>query len=386
MTEYLEILYKEDDLNHLKNHIDNFKILTPVKDKVGVKGEGDIFLPEIRKSSSINNIIIENSFWEKYNELFSQVGINNNSICEKFSLHEYKVGDYFKPHKDSKKNINDIGTFLLIPPKFISNHTGGILQIKNEDIYTNKCKKMIYDTERSIEKKSKKINSELPKIEISADDIFWKIVVFGFNVEHEVTPILSGNRFVFKSNIVNNIISDETIILPFDEEKEEYLTRKTSKINKLKDKIKRLEEETTQIVEKNIFSKVNKVIAFIDDEISFGWDHVYIILKSSPPNKICLSEDDIHGDDVLIFNAVKNKYHNVTIKRMMLEAFSKNFKKFKNDQDDKFKLEDENFGSYLYPYKVAPEKNVCKESIYNDEGGYRVISWDYEVIYLDIKC
>lgn len=98
----------------------------------------------------------------------------------KFCLLKYDIGGFFKPHCDHNQGIREsngkkfkhVATILIIPPIHLHNHTGGELKLFLEN------------------------NTEI----ITATDD-WTILIFKLGIIHEVLPLLSGVRYVFKAEV-----------------------------------------------------------------------------------------------------------------------------------------------------------------------------------------
>ena len=86
----------------------------------------------------------------------------------------YDVGDYFGMHKDTKVSPSHVGTLLLIPPKDMYSHEGGVLKVSGRDIVAHQTR--------------------------------WTIVVFSFREYHEVQKVTSGTRYVFKYQVHSDIL------------------------------------------------------------------------------------------------------------------------------------------------------------------------------------
>ena len=129
----------------------------------------------IRKSlSSIVDYKQMNGF---HTNIITKININDLWVYKSSSWKaiKYTKDSFFSLHRDIFDKIYDIGTIVIIPPKSICNYTGGEL-----NLYFN----------------------EKEFITVIADDIMWMYCIFDYNVYHEVLPVLSGERIIFKNNII----------------------------------------------------------------------------------------------------------------------------------------------------------------------------------------
>lgn len=142
--------------HELKLNISDEKIRKSFSSTINLK-YFDIF-----NDSVLKNIILENT--HKYKSLWKVL--------------KYTKESFFTLHRDKFDHLNDIATIVIIPPKSVCDYTGGELNLY--------------------------INSKDFKTVI-ADDVDWTYCIFDYNVYHEVMPILSGERIVFKNNIITNL-------------------------------------------------------------------------------------------------------------------------------------------------------------------------------------
>lgn len=170
------------------------------KSKVGTK-YGLINLPEIRKSR-----FTESLFQFNGNELEEIVLKNIQNIVSedkrhlitwekklKYTVLEYREGDFFSEHKDHKSNKNHYGTLLIFPPAIdYLEHTGGEFVIETEN-----CDVVIPS---AINKK-------------------WIFIAFQTQMKHACHKILSGRRIVIKLELklkknYENVPDPEKIPMP----------------------------------------------------------------------------------------------------------------------------------------------------------------------------
>lgn len=336
---------RDCDFNHLINYINNYNDFNPKPDSVGKSGLKKVWEPAVRKSSSISGIKISNECWKEYNEILNNFHIDHRFICEDFTLHKYEPGDFFKAHKDSRKQVDTVGTFLIIPPKSVSNYMGGILEL---GIGKN-------------------------KVEIRANEKSWKFVIFDLETEHAVTEITSGCRYVFKTSI-----NQKDFYIPRNIERTLSCSDvKEYKLRKIQNKIDKLLLRKSEIEAGN-FRKVKNVLDFIDGNCGDG----IIILKTAPSHSFYISEDDLEGQDKLIWNTVYEKYPGAFFRKFKCHFTDKDYKNIQLDEKEIGAI-DVDLTDY-YPYDEAPGEYVSSESEYNDEGGY-YNNYTHSVICLIIK-
>lgn len=134
------------------------------------------------------------NFGPQFDELFQSLNIINpnpefhdlgiNSITE-WELIRYDVGSKFEKHRDKlRENIGGgyyihTHTGLLYPPKSFSNYSGGELIIYNS--YDGKEETII----------------ETSKFEE------YTLIIFDIKTLHKINPVTSGNRYVFKGQLLS---------------------------------------------------------------------------------------------------------------------------------------------------------------------------------------
>jgi hypothetical protein len=106
-------------------------------------------------------------------------------ICpSRFLLLKYDIGGFFKKHCDHCQGIREsngkkfkhVATILIIPPMFLHEHTGGELNL----FLDNKTETISATNE-------------------------WTIIIFKLGIVHEVLPLTSGIRYVFKGEIYERV-------------------------------------------------------------------------------------------------------------------------------------------------------------------------------------
>lgn len=188
------------------------------------------------------NLYFKKNVFHKIAEFLEEPETENFLYNDKYyDLLKYEKGDFFKEHQDSKYNEYHIGTILIYPPKKESNYEGGELYLPKENIT------------------------------IKAFDNEWSIVILHINTLHEVKPITSGIRYVFKQKF---IINDNVKILlenklceniKLNEDKIENIKRK----EELEIVIKHQEDILTNLKkEKYILDNIDRCDAMVNDIIN----------------------------------------------------------------------------------------------------------------------
>ena len=147
--------------------------------KVGTK-YGYIDLPEIRKSKYIKSIIefegnnIEEIVMENIKSLSSDEILEWDRKL-KYTVLEYKEGDFFSEHRDKNINKKHFGTLLIFPPAIDSlEHSGGDLILENG----------IWDL-------------VIP----SSNNKKWKFVTFHTDIKHACLKVTKGKRLILKTEL-----------------------------------------------------------------------------------------------------------------------------------------------------------------------------------------
>ena len=154
--------------------------------KVGTK-YGLLDLPEIRKNKFTKSIFefqgenIENVVMENIKELIDEE-IEEWKKKAKYTVLEYKEGDYFMEHCDQKVNKRHFGTLLIFPPSIDSfAHDGGEFVIENGNW------DIIIPTKNNKN---------------------WKFVAFPIELKHACLKIKKGKRIVIKTELFKKYISN----------------------------------------------------------------------------------------------------------------------------------------------------------------------------------
>jgi len=219
------------DGKEIPYYIDFNKIINKIEfipKKVGnnISGENEIN-KEVCRSFEAKcdiNLILENSIFKKYAEFLEEPETEKYFLRnEYFNLLKYEEGDFFKEHQDSKYIENHIGTILVYPPKKLSNYEGGELYLSKENVI------------------------------IEAYEDKWSIVLLHVNTLHEVKPLKSGLRYVFKQHF----IIDDNIKIILESKLIENINFSIDKIEdnkfELATEITRLNKEITNLKKKKYF-------------------------------------------------------------------------------------------------------------------------------------
>lgn len=281
----LKTYYRSNYL--LQDIMRNFDKLNPQQCKVGTENGNKILL-EIRRSVYIDGITIEQDvidfhqlkclYPEKYRHKDNEHQIKKQLKQCKWQLYCYHEGDFFSEHVDGKKGDRHFATFLLFPPAFAPNEfEGGDLIFKHAYNFP--------DEDNDFVVKPSTFQN-------------WVAVCFKLDTVHEVTPVKTGKRFVFKTELelpYDNLYFENKI--PAKEVKINF----TEEIEKCKSLIEFYECKTKEyrkklnLLERNISEKVNDLI----DDIMNEEKNCCVVL-----DKFVADPSELTGEVALLFNEI----------------------------------------------------------------------------------
>lgn len=265
---------------------------------VGVRGEGNVKLEEVRSSSqfSFKNIFGSVSYdlgklVEPHETLYFDMNMDYKHNNRKWDLIGYGPGDLFELHTDGQKHKDHIGTVLLFPPKGKHEFEGGdlILQLKDKEVVLK-----------------------------PSTFKYWTLVAFKLDVPHKCTPVTSGKRYVFKTELEFERVLSFDIKTPgqkissnkIEQAYVDIEKKYTQKIEELYNKIKRKQEIIESMKNGNVTPNVKRVLDNIDNNRNkFGFKH---------NNRVCivvlqqyygdLNHDNLKGEDALLWQEIVEKY------------------------------------------------------------------------------
>jgi len=264
----------------------NFDEFSPVSDTVGVK-TGNKFLPHVRTSSSVKDIILtgHNKLLSKDilspihpQYCFAQDNNFDDYLNLKFKLHCYEAGGVFAKHTDGKKSIRHFATLLIFPPSTYSPFTGGdlILYPKNN-----------------------------PPVVIEPSTFSnWTVVAFHLDIPHECTPITNGKRFVFKTELelpCHNIFFTNTHPTTSVVENSVNVSSYERKIQQAQEKIRKYQRKISDITA-NI--PTSKILNYLE-QIEKIPNNVSLILSNNNPSTDTAT---LQGEEALLWNHIISKW------------------------------------------------------------------------------
>lgn len=291
MTDY--ITYCVDDIDikidgyTFDEYIKYFDQLNLADDTVG-NGTTNIYDINVRNSKSAGIKLTDHDelvsldnltdiYSSKYmnNDEMKKIIINMNSKLE-FRLHCYTVDGKFAPHTDGKKNVGHFATLLIFPPATYSPFTGGDL--------------VFYpDNGKTIVMKPSKFTD-------------WTAVVFKIDLEHEVRSVVSGKRYVFKTQLclpkTNLYFMNENIVPSVNIKNPAKYFK--NEINILQEKIDKYNNKISALKTNKPTDKILHTL----NRISESDKNAAIILPVYPEtDPSCLE-----GEYLLLWNAIIAKY------------------------------------------------------------------------------
>lgn len=293
---------------------------------------------ERKNNIKLNKLFPEFQFKFKYD-----FDIDGDYI--KWEAIRYIVDGFFIKHIDGKEGNNHYGTAIMLPP---INYNLITEELTSEPVYTG-GELVINDTV------------------IVADKNEWKLIVFTIDTPHELKPVLTGERIIFKTKLKYDydmmyLIESKTYnkLVDFTGD---YLTKEIDdEIKSLKEKIEKLEVKKNTILQdvfaenefiqtiKNDYKKPNK------DYYSKSWNSQFIVLLEDYYNTPI--PDNFNKNDKYTFNLLLKNFPSFIIRVINIGgkinygsrnenydiSFSKqtesNYKEFKDGRDSHYKFED----------------------------------------------
>jgi predicted 2-oxoglutarate/Fe(II)-dependent dioxygenase YbiX len=297
------IIYEKFNLKNEINNL-NLKNINWEKCSVGNSKTGKNYIDENIRNGYYSNIniivncndelnILNNIF---NNDIFSSITYSISSEDRYWKILKYEKNGFFLRHKDGICNENHFATAIIIPPLSLNKYEGGELILYGE-------------------------NEELV---IKADENDWKLVVFGLEIEHELRPIILGERIVFVSKfeyniemkyIMNSLIYNDIIELKSDNKS--LLNEKkiiNSKIIKLQNEINKY-KNIIQNYENNNYI-VKELVDEIIKKLKCNDNNIFIVALKDYYTKPIPTEFNIK--DIKVYNTIINyfKDQNIQIRVM----------------------------------------------------------------------
>jgi predicted 2-oxoglutarate/Fe(II)-dependent dioxygenase YbiX len=300
------IIYDKFNLKKNINNL-NLKNINWEKCSVGNSITGKNYIDENIRTGYYSNdkIVVKN--YDKLNflnnifnnDIFSSITYCISTLNDEdryWKILKYEKNGFFQRHKDGICNENHFATAIIIPPLSLNKYEGGELILYGE-------------------------NEELV---IKADENDWKLVVFGLEIEHELRPIILGERIVFVSKfeyniemkyIMNSLIYNDIIELKSDNKS--LLNEKkiiNSKIIKLQNEINKY-KNIIQNYENNNYI-LQELVDEIIKKLKCNDNNIFIVALKDYYTKPIPTEFNIK--DIKVYNTIINyfKYQNIQIRVM----------------------------------------------------------------------
>jgi len=272
--------------------VEQFDQLAPMNDTVGVK-TGNKHIPIVRDSKSIKDVMLQGhehlvSFeslgaiypprYHTNEDMTHEISANNNNL--KFKLHCYETGGHFAKHSDGKKSSKHFATLLLFPPAHYSPFEGGDLIL-----YPDNQEAAIVKT------------SELKH---------WTVVAFHIGIFHECTPITTGRRFVFKTEVElpnDNVFFSNTtpVAVSIPHPIEVNISNYEKKIRKAQERIRKYQEKIADVTAGRPTAKINTLISYIETEPG----NVCLVLST---DNLSTDPNTLKGEEALLWNQIITKW------------------------------------------------------------------------------
>lgn len=149
--------------------------------------DGERVIDRSQRSSKICKNKFSMNFPEEL-KIFAKMSKIKRPPTLEYTLYKYEKGDFFATHVDRERSPTHAYTLLLLPPcdpNTENYFNGGDLRIGKTTIKCNKLKDYTY-------------------------------LVFSIHEEHELLPILYGERYVFKTHLELEDVNADTIDFVFE--------------------------------------------------------------------------------------------------------------------------------------------------------------------------
>lgn len=356
----------------VQNVLSQFDLFTTTPTTVGTL-EGNVYNPEVRNSHTIpikrlhTYGTVRNRFPQLdeiyparyHNQKYGETSKLEYRDYRQFQLHCYEPGGFFLKHTDGKKSPRHFATLLIFPPARVSQKK----TFKGfPSIYSKRDVTTVYPFEGG-DLILYPENSEPVVIQPSKFEN-WTVVAFHLSVPHECTPVTSGRRFVFKTDLelpldaklFTNTKPQTPIKVVVN------LTKYEQKIRTYEDKIRKCRNKMTMLSNPNDDDEIvtTKVDSMISDIDNFGED-VAIVLGMSEPTR---DPSKLEGEEAALWNAIIKCWPYSSLRTREVEQYE-------YADELSFKNEDE-FGKCKILYWKSPHTHtlgnvINVESKYNDE-------------------
>jgi hypothetical protein len=297
----------------------------------------------------------------------------------------YLSGGFFARHIDGQEDSSHYGTAIILPPTNYNVIKG---EVTTEPLYTGG-------------------ELLLGETEITADESQWKIVLFSIDTPHELKPVLSGERIIFKSKLkytldMKYLMDSKVYNQPAESDFKSLVDDFDTQINKLKQDILQLEKERESIVSGDFHENefIKEIKADQNKEKNYytkSWSNQFIVLLEKY-YRIPIP-DRFKEEDKYTYNLILKHFPGSTVRVMNIGgqinmgdsdfkydiSFSKQTENYdikdKNDSRRKF----ENIPVYHnFEEGFTPGHNIESDSVYNDQTYDRIEICDFTILYIQV--
>jgi len=297
----------------------------------------------------------------------------------------YLSGGFFARHIDGQENSSHYGTAIILPPTHYNIIKG---ELTTEPVYTGG--ELVLDN-----------------TEITADESEWKIVLFTIDTPHELKPVLSGERIIFKSKLkytldMKYLMDSKVYNQSAESDFKSLVDDFDTKINELKQEILQLEKERESIVSGDIHENefIKKIKGDQNKEKNYytkSWSDQFIVLLENHyhvpiPNSF-------KEADKYTYNLILKHFPGCTVRVMNIGGqinmgdSEHNFNISFSKQTENCNVKDKNDSRYKFEgipvyhnfeEGITPGDNINSDSVYNDQTYDRIEICDFTILYIQI--
>lgn len=298
---------------------------------------------------------------------------------------QYLSGGFFARHTDGQEDNSHYGTAIILPPTHYNVLKG---ELTAEPVYTG-GELILDDTE------------------VTADESKWKIVLFTIDTPHELKPVLSGERIIFKSKLrytidMKYLMDSKVYNQPAESNFKNLVHSLDTEINKLKKEIIKLEEERESIItcefhENDFIKEIKEDKNAKKNYYTKSWCDQFIVLLEE--HYQVPTPDNFKEADKYTFNLILKHFPGCTVRVMNIGGkinmgdsdarYDISFSTETENYDSKDKIEShykfENIPVYYnFKNRITPGDNITSDSVYNDQTYDRVEICDFTILYIQV--
>lgn len=297
----------------------------------------------------------------------------------------YQTDGFFARHIDGQKDPSHYGTAIILPP---TNYNLFKMELTSEPAYTG-GELVIEDTA------------------ITADESKWKIVIFTIDTPHELKPVLSGERIIFKTEMyytldMKYLMEAKIYNQPVEFNSKDLIQDIDTKIKTLKKELLELEEERESIItgdlhENNFIKDIKNDKNKKGNYYQKSWTNQFIVLLEN--HYKVPTPDNFNEGDKYTFNLLLKHFPDATIRIMNIGgkinkgdsscqydiSFSTETENCssKNKDDGKYKFERLSV-YYNFEENIIPGDNVNSDSVYNDQTYDHIEICDFTILHIQV--